>query len=186
MTQPVESTIREAIIIVPPSAGANVLTMFNIEKFMNEGVYESSEELKKVGYVDGFKFQKSPLKPQEVIVNHTIHNRKMRFRFIDNPSRLDPADWKRVVCVMTGSQAWQFRGWRYSNPTELFSRYLGVFVWFSDSPVPSIVNTWNVKVVTVGVRGDCDVDSPGCAQHGLCGKCAVLGYGGEGNQDQAN
>ena len=48
LTQPTEAVVREAIIIVPPSAGANVITMFNIEKFVNDGVYESSEELKKV------------------------------------------------------------------------------------------------------------------------------------------
>ena len=93
--------------------------------------------------------QKSPVKPQGVLITHTGNNHPLRFRFIDNPSRLSREDWHRVVCVMAGSQAWQFRGWYYSNPTTLFSRKLGIFIWFSDSPVPSIVNGWNVKIVTV-------------------------------------
>lgn len=117
------------------------------------------------------------MKPQEVVISHTIHNRSMRFRFIDNPTRLSKEDWKRVVCVMTGSQAWQFRGWRISNPTDLFSRYLGIFIWFSDSPVPAIVNGWNVKVVTVRMSELFEVDSPRCPEHGLRCQYSVLGFG---------
>lgn len=43
-----ESYTHEAFIIVPPSASGNVITMFNVEKFMNDGVYVSSDEIKKV------------------------------------------------------------------------------------------------------------------------------------------
>lgn len=38
----------DAIIIVPPCAGSNIITMYNIEHFMNEGVYIPSDDIKKV------------------------------------------------------------------------------------------------------------------------------------------
>lgn len=116
---------------------------------MNDGVYVSSDEIKKVVFNISIHRQKQPLKPQEVIITHSINGRDIRFKFIDNPSRLSREDWHRVVCVMAGSQAWQFRGWRYSNPTDVFSRMLGVFIWFSELSIPPLVNGWNVKVVTV-------------------------------------
>lgn len=58
----------------------------------------------------------------EVVLNHTILGKSLRFRFVDNHSRLSDSDWSRVVCVITGSQAWQFRGWKISDPATLFSK----------------------------------------------------------------
>lgn len=46
-----ESYTREAIVIVPPSASGNVITMFNIEQFMNDGMYVPSDDIKKVRFV---------------------------------------------------------------------------------------------------------------------------------------
>ena len=52
LTQQVEHTdnsdSREVIIIVPPCAGSNIITMYNIESFMNDGVYIPSDDIKKV------------------------------------------------------------------------------------------------------------------------------------------
>ena len=42
------SDSREVIIIVPPCAGSNIITMYNIESFMNDGVYIPSDDIKKV------------------------------------------------------------------------------------------------------------------------------------------
>ena len=38
----------EAIIVVAPSAGSNVITMYNVEQFMDKGEYVSSEMMRKV------------------------------------------------------------------------------------------------------------------------------------------
>ena len=39
-----------------------------------------------------------------------INGRPMRFRFIDNPSKLSAGEWDRIVCIIAGTQPWQFRG----------------------------------------------------------------------------
>jgi parafibromin len=45
------------------------------------------------------------------------------YRIIDNPQKLSPADWDRVVAVFVMGPAWQFKGWPYDgNPVEIFSR----------------------------------------------------------------
>ena len=38
----------EAIIVVAPSAGNNVITMFNVEQFMGKGEYISSDVMRRV------------------------------------------------------------------------------------------------------------------------------------------
>ena len=52
LTQQVEHTDNsdnhEVIIIVPPCAGSNIITMYNLESFMNDGVYIPSDDIKKV------------------------------------------------------------------------------------------------------------------------------------------
>jgi hypothetical protein len=45
------------------------------------------------------------------------------YRIIDNPQKLSPADWDRVVAVFVMGPAWQFKGWPWDgNPTEIFAR----------------------------------------------------------------
>ena len=43
-----ESYANEAIIIVAPAAGNNVITMYNVKKFMEEGVYVPSDAIRNV------------------------------------------------------------------------------------------------------------------------------------------
>ena len=84
----------------------------------------------------------------------------MRFRFIDNPSKQSAGEWDRIVCIIAGTQPWQFRGWRITDPAVLFSKscncrvrwfvVLGVFMWFNEMPVPVVVKGWNVHEVCVG------------------------------------
>lgn len=44
----------EAIIVVAPSAGSNVITMFNVEQFMDKGEYVPSDIMRKVCEKEGF------------------------------------------------------------------------------------------------------------------------------------
>lgn len=40
---------------------------------------------------------------------------------IDNPSRLAPGDWERVVAVVALGKEWQFKGWHWEKPVDLFA-----------------------------------------------------------------
>ena len=134
-----ESYANEAIIIVAPAAGNNVITMYNVKKFMEEGIYVPSDVIRNT----------TPLKPQKIVMSRVINGRKMLFRFIDNPLQLNQAEWSHVVCVMAGNQSWQFKGWRYSNPAVLFSRVQGVFIWFSEMEIPPMIKGLSVKLITI-------------------------------------
>ncbi len=53
----------------------------------------------------------------------------------------------RVVAVFTSGQAWQFKGWKYTNPTDLFANARGFYVKYDDEKVPDSVKSWDVKVI---------------------------------------
>ena len=51
LTQPLSRETKpaqEAIVLVAPAAGSNVITMYNVEEFMVNGRYVSSDEIRKV------------------------------------------------------------------------------------------------------------------------------------------
>ena len=51
LTQPLgheAKSAQEAIVLVAPAAGSNVITMYNVEEFISKGRYVPSEEIRKV------------------------------------------------------------------------------------------------------------------------------------------
>ena len=44
------SSQREFIIVIPPSGGNNVITMYNAQEFIEHGKYIPSDEMRKVGF----------------------------------------------------------------------------------------------------------------------------------------
>lgn len=50
------------------------------------------------------------------------------YRVIDNPTKLTPQEWNRVVAVFVMGPAWQFKGWPWNgNPVEIFSQSMQNF-----------------------------------------------------------
>jgi parafibromin len=69
------------------------------------------------------------------------------FDIIDNPTtRLQKEDWNRVVAVIAQGASWQFKGWRYSEPVDLFSRAFGFYVGLEGAAVPNELKGWNCKI----------------------------------------
>ncbi|CAN0424676.1 unnamed protein product, partial [Discosporangium mesarthrocarpum] len=56
-------------------------------------------------------------------------------------------DWAACVCVLVLGQAWQFRGWEWAQPVQLFQNVLGVHVKYDDVRVEERVAGWNVRVL---------------------------------------
>ncbi len=62
----------------------------------------------------------------------------MVYHVIDSVDRMKPTDWDRVVAIFVTGQKWQFRGWRWEEPVDIFSRstlfnvYLFHIDWFSE------------------------------------------------------
>mmetsp|Transcript_16641 Transcript_16641/g.35964 ORF Transcript_16641/g.35964 Transcript_16641/m.35964 type:complete len:608 (+) Transcript_16641:30-1853(+) len=79
-------------------------------------------------------------------LNARLGGSEITYDIIDNPMiRLKKEEWNRVVAVVCQGAAWQFKGWRYSEPVDLFSRTFGFYVGLEGAPVPNELKGWNVK-----------------------------------------
>lgn len=58
-------------------------------------------------------------------------------------------DWDRVVAVFVLGKSWQFKGWKWSQPAELFDRVLGVYLMIQGQTMEPEVSSWNCKVIKV-------------------------------------
>jgi len=71
------------------------------------------------------------------------------YHVIDNPAKLTPEDWYRVVAVFAQGAAWQFKGWKWSTPVEIFTNVRGFSLCFDDVQPSSAILSWNVKVLSI-------------------------------------
>lgn len=79
-------------------------------------------------------------------------HRPTRFILVESPENFKPDYWNRVVAVFTTGQSWQFKGYKWTSPAELFSRVLGVYVGWRNEGVPDGVRAWGRGVLPVGVE----------------------------------
>jgi len=135
-------------IIIVPSALRSLITTINATSFLQDGRYMSNTALKQKGIVK---------KPRLTIKAFPIANptpgNPILYDVIDNPMILKPIEWRRVVCVFAFGPEWQFKGWKYSNPVELFNRTCGFFLHFADEKVHENIKKWSVKPIAIS-RGE--------------------------------
>jgi parafibromin len=75
-----------------------------------------------------------------------LSSRPFRFILVDSPDQFKPDYWSRVVAVFTTGQTWQFRGYKWREPQELFGHVLGIYLGERNVPVPSEVLGWGSNV----------------------------------------
>ena len=130
-------------IIIVPNTMTSPITLVNVEEFLGNGKYVTRQEMLKRSV--GMKRQ------QSVIIKRNIASRLggglMEYEIIDNPkTRLaKDRDWDRVVAVIGQGAAWQFKGWKYANPVDIFSKTFGFYIGMEGAPVPKDITSWNVK-----------------------------------------
>jgi len=123
-------------IIVVPNAMTSVITMVNVGAFLGrDAVYRREGPGRRGG---------------TITLTHRFSARlgghEVTFDVIDNPAtRLKKDEWHRVVAVLCQGARWQFKGWRYSDPVDLFSRTFGFYVGLEGANVPSELRGWKVK-----------------------------------------
>ncbi|KAL5289688.1 CDC73 family protein [Megaselia abdita] len=105
-------TSRTPIIIIP-AATTSLITMINVKDILQDLKFLTNEEKKKQGVT----------RDNEVLLQRKRNNITVPYRVIDNPQKLTPQDWSRVVAVFVMGPAWQFKGWPWDgNPVEIFSK----------------------------------------------------------------
>lgn len=79
-------------------------------------------------------------------------SRPLRFILVDTPEQFKPDYWSRVVAVFTTGQTWQFRGYKWQSPPELFRHVLGIYVGWRGEDVPATVRGWGRGVSSAQIE----------------------------------
>ena len=78
-------------------------------------------------------------------------SRPIRFVLVDTPEQFRPDTWQRVVAVFTTGQLWQFKGYKWQDPPELFRMVKGIYLGWRAEEVPSTVKGWGRGVIQAQV-----------------------------------
>jgi parafibromin len=118
--------------------------MSNIKSFLNDGVYTPPDS--------GALAASSSI----LFISRTLPTidaaRAQRFVIVDSTEKFKPDYWSRVVAVFTTGQAWQFKGYKWQTPQELFNHVLGIYVGWSGEQAPDTVKNWGRGVANVYVE----------------------------------
>jgi hypothetical protein len=102
-------------IIIVPAAAQSLLNLYNVKEFLIDSQFVSSDDMRK-------KIDKKPL---QVVL--TRDPKKLsgtslpKFLVLDTVDTLKDRDWDRVVAVFATGQDWQFKGWKWERPVDIFS-----------------------------------------------------------------
>lgn len=128
-----------AIIIVPNSLTSTFCNL-NALDLLRDGKFVTVEE----------KRSRGTRREPEQKFEHTMKNgKKIKFRVLDNGSKLRDSEWNRVAAVFAQGQSWQFKGWKWSNPVELFNNVFGIHVAMDDEEIDASIQSWNCKVLKI-------------------------------------
>uniref|UniRef100_A0AAV1T035 Parafibromin n=1 Tax=Peronospora matthiolae TaxID=2874970 RepID=A0AAV1T035_9STRA len=140
---PMHRLVKEKLlgtpIIVVPAGFSDLFTMLNAKEFLEEGVYVSNMQKKAEGV----------RKQQEMMVTHEEEGHVYTFKVVDTVSRFRDKDWRSVVGVIVSGQSWQFKGWKWKFPLEVFKKVCGVHIYNQGSQLNPEIKQWDVKVLMI-------------------------------------
>lgn len=134
----------DPIILLSPSA-SSLLKMSNIKSFLESGLYVPADGVNSTSTSSASILHISRLLP------NVDSSRPIRFIIVDTPEQFKPEYWGRVVAVFTTGQVWQFKSYKWQQPTDLFRHTLGVYVGWRGEPLPETVKGWGRGVLGVGI-----------------------------------
>lgn len=88
-------------IIIIPATNTSLITMYNAKDILQDLRFVSTDEKKGQGCT-----RENDL----LLQRRKDGNVTVPYRVIDNPAKLTPQDWNRVVAVFVMGPAWQFKG----------------------------------------------------------------------------
>ncbi|KAK0450339.1 RNA pol II accessory factor, Cdc73 family-domain-containing protein [Desarmillaria tabescens] len=143
-------------IIMISSSPTALITMHNVKRFLQESVFETSQAARERAKAEG------NTKPDDLIpiyrkLTHidpsgretSTHARYLVVDSVEALSKFGADAWDRVVCVMTTGQAWQFKPYRWNEPTVLFHHVKGFYVSWANDPPNNRIKDWNVTELKI-------------------------------------
>nr|XP_014348157.1 PREDICTED: parafibromin-like [Latimeria chalumnae] len=90
--------------------------------------------------------RKDQLQPGGATVSVTVP-----YRVVDQPLKLLPQDWDRVVAVFVQGPAWQFKGWPWllpdGSPVDIFAKIRAFHLKYDEVRLDPNVQKWDVTVL---------------------------------------
>ncbi|KAI8868058.1 CDC73-domain-containing protein [Ramicandelaber brevisporus] len=140
-------------IIIIPSARTSLINMYNIKDFLEGEKFvdpTAAREKMEDSHPDivTIRRQRQSAGPAS---SATTHQKATALYVVyDSVHNFKPEDWDRVVCVFTTGADWQFKGWKWSLPEELFKNVQGFYAKYSDDAIKEPASRWpNVKAVDI-------------------------------------
>lgn len=136
---PKKRVSRTPIIVIPATTNS-LITMYNAKDILQELRFVATEE----------KRAKGVSRANEVLVARQKAGVSVPYRVVDNPLKLGPEEWERVVAVFVQGPAWQFKGWPHNaNPVEIFANICAFHLKFEDATLEPNVSRWAVHVLSI-------------------------------------
>ncbi|XP_013777733.1 parafibromin-like [Limulus polyphemus] len=134
-----QKRVSKTPIIIIPAATTSLITMYNVKDILQDLRYITSDEKKN----QGCKRENEILIQRRKDGGFTVP-----YRVIDNPLKLSPSDWDRVVAVFVQGPAWQFKGWPWDgNPVEIFARIRAFHLKWDEMKLDANVGKWAVHII---------------------------------------
>uniref|UniRef100_A0AAQ5WWV0 Parafibromin n=1 Tax=Amphiprion ocellaris TaxID=80972 RepID=A0AAQ5WWV0_AMPOC len=137
-------------IIIIPAATTSLITMLNAKDLLQDLKFVTSEEKKKQGLQRDnevlLQRRKDQIQPGGTTLSVTVP-----YRIIDQPLKLGPQDWDRVVAVFVQGPAWQFKGWPWllpdGSPVDIFAKIRAFHLKYDEAKTDPNVQKWDVTVL---------------------------------------
>ena len=127
-------------IIIVPNSLTGAISSINASEFLQNSMWLSIEDKRSAG---GKREKEQRIRrsgPNGTVIEYII---------CDDPKEFTEHHWQRVVAVFASGQPWQFKGWKYSNPVELFQLFLGAHLMLDDRAIEPNIKSWSCKVLKI-------------------------------------
>lgn len=139
-------------IILIPAGTTSLITLYNAQDLLQDYKFISSDEKKAQGgrrENEVLIQRRKDIQPAQAGTGGASTTVTVPYRVIDNPARLQPNDWNRVVAVFVQGPAWQFKGWPYSSPVDIFIKTKGFYLKYDEMKTDPNVQKWDVHILTI-------------------------------------
>ena len=138
-------------IIIVPAGTTSLISLLNVKDFLQDFKFVSPEEKKKLGVVKELEVLLQ--RKKDIMLNQQMQSVTVPLRVVDQPLKLSPSDWNRVVAAFVQGPLWQFKGWPSvlpdGSPVEIFTKIKGYHVKYDDIKLDANVKKWDVEVLTI-------------------------------------
>ncbi|XP_066153206.1 parafibromin [Euwallacea fornicatus] len=132
-----QKRVSRTPIIIIPSGANSLISMYNVKDILQEMRFVTQEHKK----AEGGK------RDNEVLIQRQKNGQTVPYRVVDNTSKLSPSDWDRVVAVFVMGPAWQFKGYPWDSPVEIFDKIAAFHIKYDEMKLDPNVEKWNVTVI---------------------------------------